>query len=143
MQRPSVGKVFVLACLLAIALAAFSAVIHAAGRQVAIAVAVAALVGLVGSYVRLTVLIVRVAQLRARAAAAGDDAAEYIRRPSRVHFAMVVVAPLLVLSSRPWGNATFVVAGGTMLGCQILFVHALVVAGVVFRRRRQSNARRP
>jgi hypothetical protein len=105
--------------------------IEAAGRGVAVAVAVAAISVLVASYVWIGLLTVR--------AIGDEEAIERARHGSRTHIPIMFGAPLVVLAAHPWGLASFAVAIGALVVCQLLFLHAMIVAGLI----RQRRTRRP
>jgi putative flippase GtrA len=99
---------------------------EAAGQDVAVAVAIAAIAALVASYVRIGLLTLR--------SLGQPDATERMERRGRAHLLIMLGAPLVVLAARPWGMATIAVAGAMFL-CQPLFLHAMVVAGLLRQRR--------
>jgi hypothetical protein len=103
-----------------------AAVLDAAGKDAAVAVAVAAIAVLIASYVWLGVVVVR---------AFGDaDAMNRVRRRGRTHIAIMFGTPLVLVAAHPWGMATVALAG-VMFLCQSLFTHAMIVAGLIMQRR--------
>jgi hypothetical protein len=110
-----------------------SAAIAAAGRGVAIAVAVTAIAVLVASYVWMGLVAVQAGRQRARSL--GDEDTSDRARHLRAHLSIVFGMPLVVIAAHPWGMATIAVAFGVMVACQVVFLHALIVAGLILRRR--------
>jgi hypothetical protein len=103
-----------------------AALIEGAGKSVAVAVAVAAIAVLVASYVWTVLLTVRSFGV--------EDASERLQRRGRAHILIMLGTPVVVIAAHPWGVATFAVVGG-LLVCQLLFVHAMIVAGLILQRR--------
>lgn len=107
---------------------------EAAGQNVRLAGAIAGIVVLVGSYVRVALLFIR-------ASRQDDEEPEWLRRRVRPHYYVMFGAPVFIFAAHPWGVATGLVAWGTFLVCQILLSHVLVV-GSIMRGRRQARAKR-
>jgi hypothetical protein len=113
-----------LAGLAIVVLPALAVLIEAAGKGVA--VAVAAIATLVASYVRIGRLTVH--------SFGDEDARERVQRAGRAHILIMLGTPLVLIAAHPWGMATFAVAGAVLI-CQVLFVHAMIVAGLILQRR--------
>jgi hypothetical protein len=111
----------------AVATGMLSVGLEAAGRSVALGVAIAALAAMVLSYVRMAVMIMR---------AYGDEqAAERVRRYSPMHMAIVFAAPLVVTAAWPWGPASVAVGFAALMVCQFVFLHVGVAVTLVRQRR--------
>ena len=102
---------------------------EAADRTVGLAVAIAAIAVLVGSYVSVATLVVR---------AAGDEqASERIRSLRfRAHIPIMLIAPMVIMAAHPWGMATVAVAAGLLALCHWFFLHAMFIVAFVLHRRR-------
>jgi hypothetical protein len=123
----------------AIAAALLGGVLEEAGMGAQVAVAVAAIAALVLSYVWLIV-----ASLRAgRRLAAGEDEGEVsasTRRQVRWIPVVLMLFPFLMLAARPWGMATIAVAGGAYVLSHFAYIHVILVAGLMQRRRTRGAA---
>jgi putative flippase GtrA len=116
---------------LALALTAvLGAAFEAAGREVAAAVTIAALVALFVAYAGTALLMLR--------SAADPRARELLRRRGVVPFVTMLGTTLILIAAHPWGMATFAVGGGAIVGCQFL-LHATVVV-MAIRHRRTGTA---
>jgi hypothetical protein len=104
-----------------------SSLIEAAGQDVALAVAIAAIALLVASYVWAVLTAVR--------SPGPEHASEVLQRRARVLIPVQIATPLVVLAAHPWGIATLPVAFGVLFVCHLLFIHALLVAGFILQRR--------
>ena len=118
-----------------VALGVVAALIEEAGHGVALAVAIAGLAALVGSYVSIGVAGVRIAK---RIAAGEEDGRERLQRRVPIHMAIVVGGPGLVCAAHPWGMASIAVAAGARVLCQVVYLHATIVAGLILRRRART-----
>jgi hypothetical protein len=112
--------------LLVVGLIGLTALLDRAGNEAATVVAIAAIVAVCVSYVRMGVI-----ALRARGA---TEPSEGMLRAAKIHMVIAFGAPFVVLAAHPWGTASFVVAGALLL-FQPLFLHAMVVAGLILQRR--------
>jgi hypothetical protein len=107
-------------------------VVDTAGHGVALAVAVTAIAILVGSYVRVGLLVMR--------AYRDEDTRKLaLHRRTRVHLPIMFGAPLVVMAAHPWGVASFAVAMGGLMLCQVVFLHWMIVAGLILRRRARTT----
>jgi hypothetical protein len=103
-------------------------VLEAAGRPVALAVAIGAIVALVAGYVWCGVLLVR----------SFDDKNAHMRarlRRSRALFPMMFGTPLVVIAAHPWGKVSVLIGTGAVVLCQFLFAWTITIAFLVLRRR--------
>jgi len=121
------GRIFGLVIAAVVSMDVLSAALRAAGKGVALGVAIAALAAMVLSYVRIAVLVVR---------AHGDERqAKRVRAAARVHMAVMCGGPLVVSVARPWGDVSIAIGFGAMMLLQVVFLHWIVVAGMVLQRR--------
>jgi hypothetical protein len=124
--------------------AVVAVVVQAAGKEVALGVAITAIVLLVSSYLWTCRLTFRIASYRARSLGHDDERVrrqgERVRRRTPVHMAIMCGAPLVILAAHPWGRATIAVAFGVPVVCHFLFLYALIITGLVMKRRAQSSS---
>jgi putative flippase GtrA len=121
------GRMFVFMIAALVGTAVLAVVLHAAGKPVALGVAIAALAAMPLSYVRIAVMAVR--------ARKDAHALERIRRYGPVHFGVVFGGQLVVTAAWPWGPVSPVVGFATLMLCQIVFLHWGVAAALVLRSR--------
>jgi hypothetical protein len=122
-------QIVLLIALAIVVVPVLAALIEAAGKDVAVAVTVAALVVLIGSYVRIGLLTARSFE--------DEDAKERLPRQAETHFLIMLGAPMVIVAAHPWGLATVAVAGAVLL-FQLVFVHTMIVAGLI----RQGRVRK-
>ena len=127
------GRLIGLMCAAVVGMIALAMVLEAAGGGAALAVAIGAIVVLVGSYARVLVVAIR---------ATGDEDARKHRLQTltRTHLPIVAGTPLVIMAAHPWGTASLAVAFGTLAAGQVLFLHALLVAGLILRRRSRGTS---
>jgi len=125
---------FLFTVLAVLLFAVLSVLLEAARKGVALAVALAAIAALVGSYLATWILAFR--------SLGREDAKERMERRARVHFAIMCGMPLVIIAARPWGPVSFAVAGGVLMVCQFLSIHAMLVTGLVHRRRARRHTGR-
>jgi hypothetical protein len=109
---------------------ATSALVEAAGHEAAVAVALAAIALLIGSYVSTVVIAVR--------SFGKEDARDRMLRWGRVQLVFMFITPLVLIAAHPWGMATFAVLGAVLI-LQPLFAHGMVIVGLIVQRRRTSD----
>ena len=126
------------------AAAVVAVVVQTAGKEVALGVAITAIVLLVSSYLWTWLLTFRIGSYRARSLGDDDERVrrlgERVRRRAPVHMAIMCGAPLVILAAHPWGRATIAVAFGVLVVCHFLFLHALIITGFVLKRRAQTSS---
>jgi hypothetical protein len=115
-----------LVILLFVLVPVLTVVFEAAGREVATAATIGALVALFAAYAGAALLMLR--------SAADPRARELLRRRGLVPFVVMLLTTLILVSAHPWGVATFAVGGGALVGCQLL-LHATVVVMAIRHRR--------
>jgi hypothetical protein len=107
--------------------AVLAVAMQAAGKDVGLGVAIAALTAMVLSYARMAVLAVR---------AYGDEhAVKRVRTSAPRHMAVQLGGPLVVTAAGPWGVLSPVIGFGAMMFLQVIFMHWIVVAGMIVQRR--------
>ena len=132
------GQILLYATLAVVGLGVLAAAVDAAGHDVAVGVAVAALAALAGSYLWVGVTTVRLARRHMR------DETEEVPRPRllrrmKVHGAIMACAPLVVAAAHPWGVKSVILAAVVMVVGQFLLLHGLIVTGAVLRRRARTT----
>jgi hypothetical protein len=101
--------------------------VQAVGNGVGLGIAIAALTAMVVSHVRIAVMSVR---------AYGDEqGVERMRASAPMHAAVAYGGPLVVTGAGPWGVLNPVIGFGTVMFLQVIFVHWIVVAGMIVQRR--------
>lgn len=117
--------------------AVLAVVLEAAGEDVQLAVAVAAIAVLVASYASIGLLAVRL--FRGRSAEDEEAGRRALRRRTRVHFPILLATPLVILAAHPWGMASVAVAFGILGVGQALFLHVMLVVGFILKRRARTT----
>jgi heme/copper-type cytochrome/quinol oxidase subunit 3 len=117
-----------LVILLFVLVPVLTVVFEAAGREVATAATIGALVALFAAYAGAALLMLR--------SAADPRARELLRRRGLVPFVVMLLTTLILVSAHPWGVATFAVGGGALVGCQLLLHATAVVMAIRHRRGR-------
>lgn len=100
-------------------------------HRVRLALALAALVALPASFASRLLAALRAARAR--------QSGEQVQVRIRAHVAIMAIAPLVVMGAHPWGTASIAVAFGALVLCQVLFLHALIVAGLIMQRRARTT----
>jgi hypothetical protein len=107
-----------------------------AGHGVALAVAIAALAAVPVSYALIGLAIIR--------SYGHEDANKReMQRRARAHIPIMFGMPLVVIAAHPWGLASGAVALMAMFLCQGLFLHTIIVTGLILRRRDRATTPRP
>ena len=116
-----------------------SVVLRAAGDDVSLGVAIAALVVMVLTVVHL--LATYAGALRGEQGLTPDEESQQrFRRTSLTHLAVLWSMPLVVTAAWPWGPASPVIGWAALLACQAVQSHGLIVVAMLARRRARQAA---
>ena len=127
-RRRHLALVVVLAI---VAIPGLAALIDAAGKGAAVMVSVTAMAALFASYVWIVVLGLRSPR--------DEDAKERLLRWGRAHMVIMIGMPVVLIAAHPWGPATIAVGGGMLIGCHFLYIHTMLVASFILKRRARSG----
>jgi hypothetical protein len=114
-----------------------SVALRAAGDDVSLGVAIAALLVMVLTVAHFLAKYAE-ALRRGGALTADSDAQPDLRRTALLHMAVLWSMPLVVMAAWPWGPVSMVVAWVAAWFCQLALSHGLIVLGILARRRART-----